>query len=177
MRSSELQEFKNITWDISTPLPEKIMEWSPTEKKLVPIDPIKLQKPVLPSTNYQVVILWDSTPNSRNCIPVVAEPVVGTTVYDVLKTIDKGMRKSIKPVNRQTPVEDEYFSKVHKKLGISKNTWIYRSISNYIDANKRIRRIKNYERGILKPYELLGDHVFFEGIMKKGKKLLIHLGS
>ena len=56
---------------------------------------------------------------------------------------------------------------------------IYERISNWFKSEDRLELVRKYENGELKPKELLGDHLYFEGMGREGssKNIWVSTGS
>ena len=179
-RRGDMPEFYRIWWSINKPLPSKIKVFSedPDDSRPQDIDPELLNKQVLdPNKEYVCEIIFDFHSKSKNPESVITEPVIGTTVHDVLKTIEKGFQSYLVPTSRETPMEEHYFTKTHERQYMSKDEFVYRQISHYIDGKTRLNLIRKYEAGKLKVYELMGDTVFFDGVRKHGTKIKLSIGS
>ena len=56
-------------------------------------------------------------------------------------------------------------------------TGIYKRIGSWFDGEKRLELVRKYESGQLKAKELLGDHLFFEGMGREGSSKNIWVGT
>lgn len=54
---------------------------------------------------------------------------------------------------------------------------VYPKIANFFRSEMRLKLVKKYESGKLKFMDLLGDHIYFEGMGREGKKKLIHYST
>jgi hypothetical protein len=93
--------------------------------------------------------------------PVITEPVTGSTLLSILKAIERGVNRRINP--------NTDFDQKEK---------IYQRISGFFKSRMRLELTKKYESGILKIKELLGDHVWYEGGLRRKNGIWLYgLGS
>ncbi len=97
---------------------------------------------------------------------------------NVLLALEYGLNTPISPGDRKrSKNKNKQYSYTLDNDKYNKNTIIYSMISLYFDTDDRMQLIKKYEEGKLKPYELLGDHRYFEGIHKERGMLMFSVGS
>ena len=161
-----MEIFKNISWNLCEPL-SKAQRYNKETNSFVDIkDLMDIKVPV--KQNDQIAILYHNfcrhCNNKYEYTVVLTEKFTGKpTVKNVLKTLEKGLNKTIKPGDRGTKDNKNYI--------------VYSKISGYVDSKKRKELIDKYEKGKLKVFELLGDNCFFEGMGKKGKLIEYYVGS
>jgi hypothetical protein len=172
--------FEKINWSIYEPVSSAKMFDDETQD-LTSAKSLMTQKVPIKKGD-RIVILTHCTSKCRKTSKeeaVLSEPLRGSTVKDVLNCLHKGLHKNLKPGNRgHSGIRgDYYFEKDQKYPFPKKNEVVYDKISGYFDSSARLRLIKKYEAGLLKPHELYGDHRYFEGINRKGKLLYFSVGS
>ena len=92
------------------------------------------------------------------------------SVRTYLETLDRGLERYLKPGDRSRKYE-YYFNSDRKKY--DKNGIVYDMISGFVDTEERLNRIHKYEEGRLRPVDLLGDHIYFEGASRDGDTNII----
>jgi len=179
--------FDNISWIVTHSISKLNIE--DKDRKILHSYRSAETKKILENINIpvedgdEVVILSTST-----LYPLITSTVIKSgneyTVLDVIKSFIMGLNSIIYPANRLSigPNQNvetsltfihEYFS-----TGFEKNNFVYCRISNFIDSLDRLNLINLYENRRLKIKDILGDHVFFEGVYRKEstKFLIIKLG-
>lgn len=173
--------FNQISWNLYKPLSTVKRFDSKTEKLVDPKDILKLSAPIKKGDKVAIIVYNPASfinypyIKKNKCneeIAVLTEPILGKSIVkNVLKALERGLNRPIKPGDRKKnydySLDDKY----------NKNLIIYSKIGMFFDANMRMKLIKKYESGKLKPYELLGDHRYFEGMEKKGNILYFYTGS
>jgi hypothetical protein len=122
---------------------------------------------------------------SKDCDkPVVTEIITKKrehyTVMDVMRSIRKGFDGIIQPGKRIDFGEKvKKYPNEHFESNFDKNEYIYGKIADWIDSSNRLNLVSLYEGGDLKPVDLAGDHIYFEGVKRKKntKYLVISFGS
>jgi hypothetical protein len=88
----------------------------------------------------------------RNHAPITA-PIKGKTVHNVFKSLERGLH-----IKMRSSTDD-----VFRRIAV------YSRIADFVDAKMRKSLTKKYEAGSLRPIDLLGDHVYYEGGLRRGK--------
>jgi hypothetical protein len=99
----------------------------------------------------QIVILYD---NSK---PIITKEWNGgeTTIKNVLYFIEKALNENINNNNNDLI------------------TAVYKRISSWFCSKLRLELVEKFEKGKLKPKDLLGDHRYFEGMKRRGSSKFI----
>jgi hypothetical protein len=143
---SSLKKLNTVINQISWRLfdkPEKAGFWK--DDVFTPLPKSILNTKITTSkTPMKIAIIW-----SRDK-PIYFADFKGTTLEDFMKSIYNETQRSIGPKN-------------------SNPTEIYNLIGNFSRPKTRKEMIENYEKGTLKVAELLGDHYFFDGGIRKEK--------
>lgn len=173
--------FDKLTWNIYQPL-SNVKIFKSGSDELLPTREFLSRKVPVKKGDRVVILTHSCGGRNSKMMPVLTEPVRGSTVRDVLHALHKGLNKKLVSGNRGrngSKRGDYYFHKDQSRgSGFpTKNIVVYSKISSFFDRNLRIRLINKYESGQLKPYELYGDHRYFEGIKRKGKLLYFAVGS
>lgn len=97
---------------------------------------------------------------SYDDIPVVTVPVTSTRKSSIMRTIYKAMYDptSFQLGNR---ISHQYFDKDRR---YPKVKVLYNAISDVLVPKFRMELVSKFESGNLKPYELLYDYMFIEGL-------------
>lgn len=177
VKNVALSAFQNLNWRMDEPL-NKIRVFSKKNGQAISIKDI-LKKKVAVNPGDRIVILWHcrcscGKNNTNKEYPVLSEPIRGKTVGSVMRSLERGVNRPLSPGSRTNGF---YFERRQKYPTPTKSEVIYSRIANYIHPEARLNLTKKYESGKLKPAELYGDHIYFEGITKKGKFLYVHIGS
>lgn len=174
-----LKAFDDLSWNIYQPL-SSIRVFDRENNKLVPItkDIMETKVPIKPGD--RIVIIRFRTSYDKKCkeIPVLTEPIRGNTVKAIMKALERGLHKPITSGKRG--LRNSFYFEPSRQKNCSfptKNEVVYSKIARYIDSHTRLKLIKKYENGTLKPFELYGDYRYFEGIKRKGNYLYFGVGS
>lgn len=178
-----LEILNYLSWSIYDPITE-ITKWDNESEEHVSAEDILDMKISIESGDKAVILVntcWPSCSENPNIFPVLTEPITGNTVRDVMKAFERGLHRPLLPGNRgrcDSIRGDYYFEPSEQKRPFpEKNNIVYAEISKYADSYERLELVKKYEEGKLKPYELYGDHRYFEGVVRKGKYLHFCTGS
>ena len=130
---------------------------------------------------------WSDNPTHN---AVLTEPILGKpTVLNFLKTLERGLNRNIGSADRKTSRGRKVkywfdytrmFNLIGKRMRLkvpTRNEIVYVKISYYFDKELRMKLVQKYENGKLKPHELYGDSIFFEGMTKKGNIWFFNTGS
>ena len=174
--------FSLLSWNISRPL-STMRVYSKQDKKISVKDVLEKKLPI--KSGDRVVILRycpQSCSKKSKELPVLTMPIRGTTVGAVMKALDKGLKRPLKPGDRgkggKPKVGSFFFEPSRQKHPFpEKNEVVYSKISGYFDSSARSKLVKKYEGGRLKPYELYGDHLHFEVMERRGKYWYFYTGS
>ncbi len=178
--NNKWEVFNHISWNLYKPLSTAGRYDYQLDKLVSSSDIMKLRVPVKKGDRVAIIYYTPcccSGKKGNETITVLSEPILGKpTVGNVLKTLERGLRQTIKPASRRRFGKGftQYFDKDGK---YPKDNIIYSKIANYFDTNVRISLIKRYEEGRLYPFELLGDHRYFEGMKKYGNIIKFYTGS
>lgn len=159
-------------WRINTPMSQA--GHYDDNNNFTPLDKEVLDKKIAIRKDDRVVILSHRDGDKR--YPALTEPIKGDTIKALLKAIEKGMNRTIEAGDRSKK-SPYYFEKSQKYPFPEKNIIVYQKISGYFDSSNRLKYVKKFENGTLKPHELYGDHIYFEGVQRSGKYLYLVLGS
>jgi signal peptidase I len=53
--------------------------------------------------------------------------------------------------------------------------WVYYKIGRFLRGERRLELVNKFENGTLTPKELMGDHIYFEGMKRAGRSKLIYI--
>lgn len=159
--SKEMEQFDLVNWNITQPISS-----ARSYDKRVKIDGV-LSSEVSFKHDCKIAIL------SEGGKPVTLENIGGKrTVRDVLEVIQAGLNKTLKV---------DAYSNVHwsEEYGNSfdKIKAVYGAISTFLHPSLRMGLVRKFEEGCLKQKDLLGDHVFFEGLSMRNGHVVMVLGS
>ena len=147
---SEVYTENNISWNITKPLSTAVIYARDDTTIPVPTSILNKKKKILKGDS--VVLVWNGQE------PIITTPVHGTTLKSIFTSVEKGMMQNI-PANQNV-------------------INIYSAIGNFLRKPDRLKLIKKFESGKLKPVDLVGDHQYFEGnITKKNHIWQFALGS
>lgn len=136
---------QHISWNINHPV-SKAKLWDSKKNDFVTIPPGMLDKKVAVRKGDRITILF------QDGKPLFTEPLgAAKTLRGVFTSIERGL-------DRKIP-KDKF--DVREK--------VYRQIAAFFHYKHRMPLVKKFEAGILKVRDLLGDHVFWEGGLKRGK--------
>ena len=154
-----------ISWRITEPISSIILYDNTNRKKggkgeLIEVTDKKIIKdylnqpmPILPGDS--VVLLYVDGK------PAFTESVRGTKLIHILNAIEKGVNRTITDIDT-----------------LSTRETVYNRISGFFRKKDRLERIIKFEDKKLKIKDLLGDHVFFEGGLRRENRVWIYgLGS
>jgi len=134
-------QINNISWTITTPL--STAHIISTDEQPVPSTLLNHKLSV--RSGDTIAILYN------HYTPIITEKITGSTLKSVLSSLERGLQKRVSPHDNDLREQ------------------IYSRISGFFRTKDRLRLINLYEKGRLKPIDLLGDHIFFEGGLKRGK--------
>lgn len=163
-------DLRNISWNINIPV-SNIRIYSNENP-----DGIKLTKKDLSekitglAVGDKVVVCW-STDDSGKMIELHTETLRSNTLGGLLNTIYKGTHIKLTPKSNFNIKYKQY------RRNMSPTTYVYKNISKFISKESRMVMADKFEKKGISPIELYGDHVFFEGIHKKGKYIYVAYGS
>ena len=171
-----LEQFRDLSWNIDKPM-SAIKKWNRDTSEHESAKDVLKQKVNIKKGDRIVILRYDQDGKE---IPVLTELVRGKTVESVMKSLHRGLNRYLKSGNRgygNTGKGEYYFEKNQKYPFPEKNEVVYHKISGYFDTNNRLDVVIKFEKGTLKPYELYGDHKYFEGFRRKGNLLYFVVGS
>jgi hypothetical protein len=150
----------DISWKLDEPLSKAELS---KDDKFVKI-PKEVYYKKLSIKNAKIIINiggFINISSTFKCIP---------TTKNILKFIEKIANTKFSPDYKKS------FLNLKKGQHIA---MVYRQTSSFYDVKKRLEIIKKFETGKLTLKDIMGRHVYFEGITKKGSKNVynVELGS
>lgn len=129
----------NIQWRTTDPISTMNIGYDDDDKR-IPVPKELLEQKLKIKKNDRVVLVYNRS------VPIITAPIIGSTVKDLFKSINKGMHKIIQHDN----VEN-----------------IYSLISRYV-PKKRFELITLFEQHKLTPYHLVrNNYDFYEGNLRR----------
>jgi hypothetical protein len=170
--------FRQINWNLTEPLSTAKINGT---GNLSINEIMNTEIPIKKGDKIQILRkCCDNCSKKCKCITILSEPIVGKkTAKNILKALERGLNKNIIPGDRRRNNKNDKkkYSQYKLENNIEKNSTIYHFIGQWFDTSARIHFVGLYEKGELKPRDLLGDHRYFEGISKKGDIFIYHTGS
>lgn len=135
------KQINKISWTITRPFTTAVI--IPTDEQ-IPSSLLNYKLPVRSGDTISLVY--------NNNESILTERISGSTFKSVMTSLQRGLQKNI-------PTGD---SDTREK--------VYQRIAMFIRPKDRLRLINLFEKGKLKPVDLLGNHIFFEGGLRRGKE-------
>jgi len=150
------ESISNLSWTLTT-LPSEAKMFNSQDNSYYPI-PDSILNYKLPYSNrpshIELVTLGSTV--------VLTAPFKGKTFKEWLHSLYEGLH---------TPIDND-------SISVNQRGSIYRLASYYVSREDRLQIIDKLEHSQLKPVELLGDRVFFEGhIIRRNNIWSYYLGS
>lgn len=151
------KDTRKISWNLTQPLSAAKMYG---KDDLVQI-PKTMWDATLPVKKGDVIIvLTESLCQKSDRTVYLTEPVRGNNLRDVLKSVERGINRKISYKNKKYKIPTSV---------------IYRKIGYFFYPKDRLELVNKYEGTGVKPVELYGDHIHFEGLRRRGKSIYLDI--
>ena len=137
-----------IQWILDRPLDTACFRTNDYKEIKIPPAVWNIKKSVMPGD--KIVLIYDD-----NEI-VFTEPIRGSTLKSILKSLERGLNRKLKNNNLHT------IKNVYKLIGL------------FFKKDKRLELAKKFEMNDLCIKDLLGDHTFYEGHLRRNGGVWIY---